>query len=539
MHAVPSGVRKPKRSRAPKVITRYLKCKSARHLGSLAFWTIPFFPRPAILGHARWGFFMLPSGSSFFRCFARPFLTGLSQNLYRMDLSLKSTRSLFSKGEGDSPLPYRMRPSSLDEVVGQEHLVGPSGVLRSFLSGGNWPSMILYGPPGTGKTGFVKLLPGLLSSDYSFATLNATTSGVADLKKELERGAERRYSGGRHVVVVDEIHTWSKSQQEVLLDAVESGQIILLGLSNATPYGALIPPLASRVLLFPFYSLEDDALLLLLGRGCEKLGKEQGFVVTLTKGAEGVLVRFAGGDGRRLLATLEGAALQSVGRSKETEKGGVLFVHEDDVLRVLQSAGQYYGDKDTHYDIISAFIKSVRNYEVDAALHWLARMIEGGEDPLYIARRLVILASEDVGLADPHALTQAVSCYTAVSQIGLPEGRIPLSLTTITLCLSPKSVSAYRAIDRAISDVRHGFTPPVPVHLRDRTSKRGLSLTSPDDLEYLYPPDQPDGVSPQNYLPEGSGGHRYYIPEDRGREREMKERYEAVVRIKNNRTKQD
>jgi putative ATPase len=395
--------------------------------------------------------------------------------------------------------------------------------------------MILYGPPGTGKTGFVKLLPGLLP-EYSFATINATTAGVSELKKELDRGADRLLSGGRHIVVVDEIHTWSKNQQEVLLGAVESGQIVLLGLSNATPYGVLIPSLASRVLLFPFHPLEEEALKILLARGVGKLERERGCPISLSGDGESIILRYAGGDGRRLLSTLEGAVLRAAGRRKEKDSKESIDVTESDVLAILQNAGQHYGDKDTHYDVISAFIKSVRNYEVDAALHWLARMLEGGEDPLYIARRLVILASEDIGLADPHALTQAVSCYTAVSQIGLPEGRIPLSLTTIYLSLSPKSVSAYRAIDRAISEVRDGFTPPVPVHLRDRTTKRGLVLTAAPDLEYLYPPDLPGGVSPQSYLPglpENGPLHRYYHPEDRGRERELKERYEAFCRLKN------
>jgi putative ATPase len=417
-------------------------------------------------------------------------------------------------------------------MVGQEHLLGPEGVLRAFLAQGRWPSMILFGPPGTGKSGFVRLLPDLLP-DHSLVSLNATTAGVSELKKEIARGADRRQSGGRHIVVVDEIHTWSKSQQEVLLGAVESGQIILLGLSNASPYGALIPPLASRVLLFPFNPLDDEALRRLLARGIRQLSREKGHPISLTGEGESVLVRFAGGDGRRLLSTLEGAVLGASGRrNAERADGGELSVSEPDVLAILQTAGQYYGDKDTHYDIISAFIKSVRNYEVDAALHWLARMLEGGEDPLYIARRLVILASEDVGLADPHALTQAVSCFTAVSQIGLPEGRIPLALTTVYLSLSPKSTSAYRSIDRAQADVRGGWIPPVPVHLRDRTTKRGLSMTSTADLEYLYPPDLSEGVSPQEYLPGKDREPRYYIPEDRGRERELKERYEAVLRIK-------
>ena len=443
---------------------------------------------------------------------------------------MKSPRSLFEKGKEGTPLPYRLRPSSIDDLVGQETLFGKEGVLRHFLARGRWPSMVLFGPPGTGKSGFVRLLPSLLP-DHSFSTINATTSGVAELRKELARGGDRRSSGGTHVVVVDEIHTWSKSQQEILLDGVESGQIVLLGLSNAAPYAALIPPLASRLLLFPFQPLEEKALEILLDRGLDTLSREGGIPVELDREARSLLVRFAGGDGRRLLQTLEGAALAS-GR---TEGRKDLHISARDVLSILQSAGQYYGDKETHYDIISAFIKSVRNYDPDAALHWLARMIEGGEDPLYIARRLVILASEDVGLADPQALTQAVSCYTAVSQIGFPEGRIPLALTTVYLALSPKSVSSYRAIDRALADVRRGFSPPVPVHLRDRTTKRGLSQTTPEDaLRYHYPPEMPDGVSSQEHLPRGAPG-KYYLPEERGREREFKERLEAVRKIRSER----
>ena len=440
---------------------------------------------------------------------------------------MKIPRSLFETGKEGTPLPYRLRPSSLDDLVGQEILFGKNGVLRNFLAQGRWPSMVLFGPPGTGKSGFVRLLPSFLP-DYSFSMINATTAGVADLKKELARGADRRSAGGRHVVVVDEIHTWSKSQQEVLLDGVESGQIILLGLSNAAPYAALIPPLASRLLLFPFQPLEDNALEILLDRGIDRLSKEEAIKIQLDPEARSMLKRFAGGDGRRLLSTLEGAVMAARGQEGE---GKVIRISTGDVMSILQSAGQYYGDKDTHYDIISAFIKSIRNYQPDAALHWLARMIEGGEDPLYIARRLVILAAEDVGLADPQALTQAVACYTAVSQVGLPEGRIPLALTTLFLALSPKSISAYRAIDRALADVRAGFTPPVPVYLRDRTTKRGLSKTTPEDaLLYHYPPEMPDGVSSQEYLPGGTSV-RYYHPEERGRERELKERLEAVRKI--------
>ena len=443
---------------------------------------------------------------------------------------MKSSRSLFEKGHGGAPLPYRLRPSSIDDMVGQEALFGKEGVLRGFLDRGTWPSMVLFGPPGTGKSGFVRLLPALLP-DHSFSTLNATTAGVAELRKELSRGEERKIAGGRHVVVVDEIHTWSKSQQEVLLDGVESGQIILLGLSNATPYAALIPPLASRLLLFPFQPLDESSLAIILDRGIACLSREGHMALEVDREARSLLVRFAGGDGRRLLSTLEGAVLAA----GEAKGGDTVRVGSREVLSILQSAGQYYGDKDTHYDIISAFIKSVRNYEPDAALHWLARMIEGGEDPLYIARRLVILASEDVGLADPQALTQAVSCYTAVSQVGLPEGRIPLALTTLYLALSPKSVSAYRGIDRALADVRAGFAPPVPVHLRDRTTKRGLALTTSEEaLSYDYPPDMPDGISFQEYLPGGEPG-RYYVPEERGRERELRERLEAVRRIRKER----
>ena len=440
------------------------------------------------------------------------------------------TRSLFDRGPGPVPLPYRMRPSSLEDLVGQEALLGPQGLFRRFLAEGRWPSMVLFGPPGTGKSGFVELLPRLLP-DHTFAQLNATTAGVADLRPELARGERRRREGGQHVVVVDEIHTWSKSQQEVLLSGVETGQIILLGLSNTTPYAALIPPLASRLLLFPFQPLDETSLSTLLDRGLNRLARETHLPpLQLEPAARSLLVRYSGGDGRRLLLALESAVLMGSGRGAEAKVG------EEDVLAILSRAGQVYGDKDTHYDTISAFIKSVRNYDPDAALHWLARMIEGGEDPLYIARRLVILAAEDVGLADPQALTQAVSCFHAVREVGLPEGRIPLAMTTVFLALSPKSISAYQAIDRALADVREGFLPPVPLHLRDRTSKRAFSrdeATTP--LEYLYPPDQPGGVSPQRHLPEGETRH-YYLPNDRGRERELKERYEAARRIREERS---
>ena len=419
------------------------------------------------------------------------------------------------------PLAARMRPISLAEVVGQGLVLDPSGPLAAFLdrpkADQSLPSLLFYGPPGTGKTTMARLLA--KASGRRLIEISAINATVKDLREAMELSRAEILEGkGPSIVFVDEIHRFSKVQQESLLLAVEDGEIILVGATTENPLYALTSAMVSRTSLLRLTELSDKDLKTLLERA---LTDERGLNAKFKASSEAleVIARKAGGDARKALTVLE-AVSQAVSRA------GRIEIELADIAPAMQSAlARYDATGDQHYDIISAFIKSVRGSDPDAALHWLARMIAGGEDPRFIARRLVILAAEDIGLADPGALTLANSTMGIVSQIGMPEGRIPLAECTIYLALAPKSNSAYLAINKALSDVNEGFTPAVPARLRSS----GLGS---DGDDYEYPHDLDSTVSAQIYLPLDGQDRTYYEAKSIGFEVTLLERLKRLLSLR-------
>jgi putative ATPase len=405
---------------------------------------------------------------------------------------------------GDMPLAARMRPRSFEEFVGQTHLVGEHKALTRILAGGNLPSIVLWGPAGTGKTTLAHLLADAVQADL--VQLSAVNSGVADARKVME-GAR----GGmfRTVLFVDEVHRWSKAQQDVLLPAVEEGTVTLIGATTENPYFSLNTPLLSRCLLLRLEPLDDDAVKTLLSRALTDEDRGLGRTgLTIEPDALDHLVTIAGGDARVALTGLEAAAnaAQATGLDAIT-----LEVAAD---AVQKKAVVYDRQGDAHYDVISAFIKSIRGSDPDAALFWLARMIEAGEDPRFIARRLIVHASEDVGLADSVALLVAVAAAQAVEHVGLPEARLNLAHATIYLATAPKSNSVYTAIARAFEDAPGA--DPVPLHLRDASYRGAKQLGH--GKGYRYPHDFPGHAVDQEYRPTAFSGRRYYEPSGQGRD---------------------
>ena len=424
-------------------------------------------------------------------------------------------KSLFDSPEERS-LIARLLPERPDAFLGQSHLMGSAAPLRSLLEARTFRSMVIHGPPGCGKSSFVHLAEHLLP--FHFQLVRGSEGSAADLKKAIDQGKDYRRSGQPLILVIEEIDRFTRTQQGVLVPALDRGDILLLGLSYDNPVRFLLPPLVSRTLVFPFYPLCPENLESLLERARIFLVNEKKVKIEIEHDARSLLVRRAGGDGRKLLLVFEAMVVAS-GKSS-----GTLEIGMDQLARFEGSSGGLGRDLDSHYDLISAFIKSVRNHDPDASIHYLARMIETGEDPLFVARRLIVLASEDIGLANPGALPVAVSCLEAIRSIGMPEGRIPLAQTTLYLALSPKSNSAYKAVDRALGEVREGFFPPVPeflknVHLTDNAFRQDGS--NPE--EYRYPPDEPSGVSIQRYF---SGNGVLYSPplHPQGEEEEMIQR---------------
>ncbi|WP_367126154.1 replication-associated recombination protein A [Streptomyces phytohabitans] len=412
-----------------------------------------------------------------------------------------------------SPLAVRMRPRVLDEVVGQGHLLRPGSPLRRLVgeSGGGPAgpsSVLLWGPPGTGKTTLAYVVS--QATDKRFVELSAITAGVKEVRAVIE-GAKRSSGayGKDTVLFLDEIHRFSKAQQDSLLPAVENRWVTLIAATTENPYFSVISPLLSRSLLLTLEPLSDDDLRgLLIRAAAEERGL--GGAVTLSDDAVAYLLRIAGGDARRALTALEAGAGAALAKG-ETEVA-VATLEE----AVNRAAVTYDRDGDQHYDVASALIKSIRGSDVDAALHYLARMIEAGEDPRFIARRLMISASEDIGLADPSALQTAVAAAQAVAMIGFPEARITLGHATVALALAPKSNAAYVAIDAALADVRAGLAGPVPPHLRDSHYKGSASLGH--GKGYQYPHDVPGGIAAQQYAPDAVHGKRYYEPTRHGAE---------------------
>jgi putative ATPase len=421
---------------------------------------------------------------------------------------------------GQVPLATRMRPHSLEEFVGQEKVVGEGSVLRRALAAGDTPSLILWGPPGSGKTTLAILLAAL--SDATFEPVSATTAGVADLRRVVERARERLRTGKRTVLFIDEIHRFNKSQQDAVLPHVENGIVTLLGATTENPSFEVNAALLSRTRVVRLEALGSEEVAALVKRAL--IDNERGlgqYHAHLDDVALDRLVTLSGGDARVALNALELAVLATAGQN------GSAQVTAADIEGALQQPALLYDRAgDQHYWLISAFIKSMRDSDPDAAVYWMARMLEAGEDPLFIARRMVILAAEDVGLADPQALSVAVAAQQAAHFVGMPEGYLPLTEAALYLATAPKSNSALRAYRAARADVAETLSQPVPLHLRNAVTglDRGLGFGS----GYRYAHDEPDAVVDQQHLPEQLAGRRYYEPSQAGREAEIAERLGAI-----------
>ncbi len=438
---------------------------------------------------------------------------------------MASASSLLS---GQTPLPVRMRPVSLDEVAGQRHLLRPGSPIVALAdpeaSAPGAVSIILWGPPGTGKTTLAQAIA--RSSGRRFVELSAITAGVKDVREVMTEAVNQRDLYGQTTILfLDEIHRITKAQQGALLPGVENGWVILIAATTENPSFSVISPLLSRSLLLTLQPLTDDDIGLLVDRAVSD-ARGLNDAVTLDEEARAALIRLASGDARRALTGLEAAA--AVARSAVSDGDRPEVTVEDVSQAVDRALLRYDRQGDEHYDVISAFIKSIRGSDPDAALHYLARMVEAGEDPRFIARRLVISASEDIGLADPQALVIAVAAADAVAFIGMPEGRIPLAEATVYLATTAKSNAAYTALNAAIADVRAGGFGRVPAHLRDAHYPGAKRLGH--GKGYVYPHDSEVGVVAQQYLPDELHGRRYYEPKPLGAERDVAARLERIRR---------
>lgn len=383
-----------------------------------------------------------------------------------------------------------MRPRTLDDYIGQEHVVGKNAVLRQMIESGHISSFILWGPPGVGKTTLAYIIANMLK--VPFFTLSAVTSGVKDVREVIAKAKSGGFFNAQSpILFIDEIHRFSKSQQDSLLGAVEKGIVTLIGATTENPSFEVIRPLLSRCQLYVLKSLDKDDLMGILRRAVTEDPELKQRKINLTE--TGAIMRYSGGDARKLLNILE-----LVTNSTDAEEVEVTDVLVEALLQ--QNPLAYDKDGEMHYDIISAFIKSIRGSDPDAALYWMARMIEGGEDPQFIARRLVISAAEDIGLANPNALLLANAAFDAVMKIGWPEGRIPLAEAAVYLATSPKSNSAYKGIDHALAEVRESGNQPVPLPIRNAPTKLMADLGYHDG--YKYPHDFPDNFTDQQYLPD-------------------------------------
>ena len=414
------------------------------------------------------------------------------------------------------PLAERLRPRTLDEYIGQAHLVGQNGVFRKFLETGNVPSFILWGPPGVGKTTLAKIVATTLKRP--FYTLSAVTSGVKEVREVLESARKQKFFDSKPpILFIDEIHRFNKSQQDSLLGAVEQGVVTLIGATTENPSFEVISPLLSRCQVYILQPMTDGELQTLLDRALatDPELKTREIEVQETE----ALFRFSGGDARKLLNILDiitGAA-----------DGKVTITNQYVTDCLQQNIALYDKNGEQHYDVISAFIKSVRGSDPNAAIYYLARMLAGGEEPRFIARRLVILASEDIGLANPNALLLANACFDTVHKIGMPEARITLAETTIYLATSPKSNSAYMAIDAALAQVRHDTTNrPVPLHIRNAPTSLMKELGYGENYRYAH--DFEGHFAEQEFMPEGLEGRRFYTPDDNPKERQIAERIRTL-----------
>jgi putative ATPase len=427
----------------------------------------------------------------------------------------------FRQHEGEAaPLAARMRPRTLEEYVGQEHLLGPGHLLERAISGDQIPSMVLWGPPGVGKTTLARLIAGLTKSH--FTALSAVTSGVADLRKAVEEAREVRMGGQGTILFIDEVHRFNKAQQDAILPHVENGTIVFIGATTENPSFEVIAPLLSRARVLKLEPLTDDQLTMVVDRALTDVDRGLGHSqVELDVEAREFLFRIAAGDARVALNAIELAANVTTHAAD-----GVKRVDKATMEEVLQRRSPMYDKSgDSHYDTISAFIKSIRGSDPDAAIYWLVRMLEAGEDPLFIVRRLVISAAEDIGMADPQALTFAVAMQQAVHFIGLPEGAIPMAEATVYLATAPKSNASYMALNRAREEVRTGRQYPVPLHLRNAAT--GLMKSLGYGADYRYAHDYEDHFAGQRNLPEEIVDKRFYEPGTLGYEASVRERVEA------------
>ncbi|MEZ3521614.1 MAG: replication-associated recombination protein A [Muribaculaceae bacterium] len=416
------------------------------------------------------------------------------------------------------PLAERLRPRTLDEYIGQKHLVGPDSILRRMIDSGRVSSFILWGPPGVGKTTLARIIANTTKS--TFYTLSAVTSGVKDVREVIEqcrRDTQSMFSAGRPILFIDEIHRFSKSQQDSLLGAVENGTVTLIGATTENPSFEVIRPLLSRAQVYVLKPLEENDLRELLERAIttDEILSHRTVRVDQTE----ALFRYAGGDARKLLNILD--LLE-----QSTPAGADIIIDDKVVTERLQENPQAYDKNgEMHYDIISAFIKSVRGSDPDAAVYWLARMIAGGEDPEFIARRMVILASEDIGLANPNAMLVANSTFDIIQKIGMPEGRIPLSQCAIYLAVSAKSNSAYKAIDAALAEVERSGNLPVPLHLRNAPTSLMKKLGYGE--QYRYAHDYPGNFVRQQFRPDAIASTRFWNPGANPSEDVMRQRHES------------
>lgn len=417
------------------------------------------------------------------------------------------------------PLAERLRPTTLDDYIGQESLVGHGGVIRRMIESGRISSFILWGPPGVGKTTLAKIIA--QTTDVPFYTLSAVTAGVKEVREVIERcksDSRSVFSTGRPILFIDEIHRFSKSQQDSLLGAVEQGIVTLIGATTENPSFEVIRPLLSRAQVYTLEPLGLDSLRTLLERTLERdeIFRARKVEVEQTD----ALFRYAGGDGRKLLNILD--LLEQA-----TPEGDTVVINDGNVTRNLQTnPAAYDRNGEMHYDIISAFIKSMRGSDPDAAVYWLARMVEGGEDPAFIARRMMILAAEDVGLANPNALLLANATFDAVQKIGWPESRIILSECAIYLANSPKSNSQYMAIDAAQQEVRRSGNLPVPLHLRNAPTKLMKELGYHEGYKYAH--DYAGNYVEQQHLPDGLRGKRFWQPGNNPQETKMQQRLDSL-----------
>lgn len=447
--------------------------------------------------------------------------------------------------DATAPLAVRMRPRTVDEVVGQQHLLAPGQPLRRLIEPGrgSTSSIFLWGPPGIGKTTLAYLVA--TQGGRRFVEISAVSAGVRELRAVIKQAKDHLVTSGQETVLfIDEVHRFSKTQQDALLPAVENGWVILIAATTENPSFSVISPLLSRSLLLTLHPLSDDDVRTLLNRALED---ERGYGGSVQANPEALqtIVRLAAGDGRRALTILEAAvggaqekaakAGADAAEAADSEGESAVVVPKtklglEEVEAAVDFAVRYDRDGDQHYDVISAFIKSIRGSDVDAAMHYLARMLEAGEDPRFVARRLMISAAEDIGMADPSALQTATAAAQSVALVGMPEARIILAEAVVHLATAPKSNRAYLAINKAIADVRAGKVGQVPVHLRDKSVKASkiAAEQTGKNREYVYPHDEPTGVARQQYLPDELVGTVYYEPLNRGFEANITQRMAKI-----------